>query len=73
MIEITPAEARQLYRDMGGDLPSDDILAYRYGDAITGAAEHNLSLGYTPQHSKTMSELSDEEFERVKAEARRGE
>ena len=73
VVKLTPAEERQRYRDIGGELPSDDILVYRYGDAITGAAEYNRSQGYTPPHSKTMAELSDEEFERVRAEVRRVE
>ena len=68
MIEITPAEARQRYRDIGGELPSDEILAYRYGDAITGAAEYHKSRGYRPRRNKTMAELSDAELEQLKRE-----
>ena len=69
--QMTPAEVRQRYRDIGGELPSDYALARDYGDAVTGAAEHHRALGRVPTHNKTMAELSDEEFERLKAEVRR--
>ena len=38
MIEYTPAEIRARYREIGGDLPDDDVLRYRYGEASSGAA-----------------------------------
>ena len=68
-VQITPAEARQRCRDIGGELPSDYALARDYGDAITGAAEHHKAR--VTMHNKTMAELSGEELERVKAEVRR--
>ena len=38
MINLTPAEIRARYREIGGDLPDDDVLRYRYGDEASGAA-----------------------------------
>lgn len=37
MIEHTAAEVRQAYRRIA-ELPDDEMLIYRHGDATTGAA-----------------------------------
>ena len=68
MIEYTSAEIRHMYRKLNPDMPSDEVLEYRYGDAITGAEEYHKSRGYRPRRNKTMAELSDAELEQLKRE-----
>lgn len=48
MIELTPAEVRARYRALGYEMPDDEMLAHKWGDAATGAAEWLRAQGIQP-------------------------
>lgn len=55
MIEYTASEIRARYRQVVGDLPDDEMLIYKYGDATIGAA-----LLVAPDRLSALDEALDE-------------
>ena len=65
MIEHTSAEIRQMYREVNPDMPSDEVLRYRYGDAVTGAAQwlDEQKVMREWEMPKPIAELTDSELD----------
>ena len=56
MIENTSAEIRHMYRKINPDMPSDEVLEYRYGDATIGAGEWLIEQGIVERGEHDVSE-----------------
>ena len=71
MIEHTSAEIRQMYREVNPDMPSDEVLRYRYGDAVTGAAQWLDEQGVMPELKmpKPIAELTDSELDGLRLDS----
>ena len=71
MIEHTSAEIRQMYRTVNPDLPSDEVLRYRYGDAVTGSAQWLDEQGIMRELEmpKPIAELTDSELDGLRRDS----
>ena len=71
MIEHTAAEIRQMYRKVNPDMPSDEVLRYRYGDAVTGAAKwlDEQGLMRELEMPKSIAELTDSELDGLRRDS----
>ena len=68
-VQVTPAEARQRYRDIGGELPSDYALARDYGDAVAGAAQWLDEQGLMRETERPIAELTDAELDGLRRDS----
>ena len=60
-----------MYREVNPDMPSDEVLRYRYGDAVTGAAQWLDEQGVMRELKmpKPIAELTDSELDALRRDS----